>query len=391
MDVLPLQVVNEAEFAFVRLARRAGKLLNTHVTPATIESFLSTHSVASQEFGDFYSRQLVLSELGPTGQRRLSRSSALIVGLGGLGSSAALFLALAGVGRLRLVDLDTVELNNLHRQVLYDPTDLRLPKVEAAEKRLRTINSDVEVEALPENVTPQNVEDLVAGMDCIIDGLDNMRTRYLLNRAAIRKKIPYVFGGAIGLEGNLSVFQPPQTPCLECIMPGLSDDRMPTCDVRGVLGATTGIIGALQAMEAVKVLADIGHPLKARLLLFDFYQMKCLETEVRRREDCEACSTSHPVMPTSDDKPAWLCGHDTINVNPALEISLDLEEAERIVSRKHKVLLRSTTALVFTVNSHEVTLFSRGRILIKSTNDEQRALSIARGLIEEVKGAVRNH
>jgi len=300
-----------------------------------------------------------------------------------------MYLALAGVGRLRLVDLDTVEEHNLHRQVLYERADIRFPKVEAAEKRIHAVNPDVEVEAVPDNITSTNVEALVAGADCMVDGLDNMRTRYLLNRAAIRNKIPYIFGGAIGLEGNLSVFQPPETACLECIMPGLSDDRMPTCDVRGVIGATTGIIGSLQAMEAIKILADIGHPLRGRFLLFDFYQMKCLETEVRPRSGCEACGTSRPEIKADQESPTWLCGKNTISVNPPTALTIDLAKAEPILGRAHEILLRSAMAVVLRLDSREATVFSRGRMLIKNVDDEELALSIARGVLEEIREAVR--
>ncbi|MHA1711876.1 MAG: HesA/MoeB/ThiF family protein [Candidatus Freyarchaeota archaeon] len=133
---------------------------------------------------------------------------------------------------------------------------LRYPKVEVAAKKFKRMNPDVE--SIPENVMERNVEEIVQGMDCVVDGLDNMRTRYLLNRACARHKVPYVFGAAIGLEGNLSVFNPPETPCLECVLPNLDDRYLPTCDARGVLGATTGIIETMQAMETIKLLVGMG-------------------------------------------------------------------------------------------------------------------------------------
>jgi adenylyltransferase/sulfurtransferase len=171
----------------------------------------------------FYSRQTILKELGKEGQQRLAKSRVAIVGVGGLGSVSSLYLALAGVGYLRLIDQDTVELHNLHRQILYSPDDLHYPKAEIALQRLQKQNPLVQVEAVPENVHSSNVERLLSGVDCVVDGLDNMATRYLVNRACVKLKIPYVFGAAIGIEGNLSVFAPPQTGCLECLMPNLSD------------------------------------------------------------------------------------------------------------------------------------------------------------------------
>ncbi|MEM2546701.1 MAG: HesA/MoeB/ThiF family protein, partial [Candidatus Bathyarchaeia archaeon] len=200
-------------------------------------------------FEEFYSRQMAMRELGREGQEKLAKSRVAIVGLGGLGTVSSLYLTLAGVGYLRLIDQDTVETRNLHRQILYTLKDLKYPKAEVSAKRLRELNPFVEVEAFSENLNPDNALELLRGVDCVVDGLDNMRTRYIVNRACVKLKIPYVFGAAIGLEGNLSVFAPPETPCLECVLPNIEDEQLPTCDVRGVLGSTTGIIGALQAME----------------------------------------------------------------------------------------------------------------------------------------------
>ena len=149
-------------------------------------------------------------------------------------------------------------MQNLHRQILYTPADLHYPKAEVAARRLQELNPLVKAEAFTENVNAGNVERLLQGVDCVVDGLDNMVTRYLVNRACVKLKIPYVFGAAIGIEGNLSVFPPPQTGCLECLMPNLSDNDLLTCSTRGVIGATPGIIGAMQAMETIKLLADVG-------------------------------------------------------------------------------------------------------------------------------------
>ncbi|MEM4713528.1 MAG: HesA/MoeB/ThiF family protein, partial [Candidatus Bathyarchaeia archaeon] len=196
-------------------------------------------------YEEFYSRQLVMKELGRDGQEKLARAKVAVVGLGGLGTVSSLYLALAGVGYIRLIDQDTVEPHNLHRQVLYTSKDLRYPKAEVSAKRLMGITPFVKVEAIPENLNVDNAEKLLKSVDCVVDGLDNMRTRYIVNRTCIKLKIPYVFGAAIGMEGNLSVFAPPETPCLECVLPNLEDGNLLTCDVRGVLGATPGIIGTI--------------------------------------------------------------------------------------------------------------------------------------------------
>lgn len=202
----------------------------------------------------FYSRQVLMKEIGEKGQERFSKSKVAVVGTGGLGTVSSLYLALAGVGHLRLIDQDTVELQNLHRQILYTASDLHYPKAEVAAKRLQELNPQVNVEAFSENVNSSNVERLLEGVDCVVDGLDNMVTRYIVNRACVKLKITYVFGAAIGLEGNLSVFSPPETGCLECLLPNLSDNDLLTCSSRGVIGATPGVIGTLQAIETIKLL-----------------------------------------------------------------------------------------------------------------------------------------
>ena len=272
-------------------------------------------SLRSFNRDEFYSRQTVLPELGPKGQQKLRDSKVVIVGLGGLGSISALYLALAGVGYLRLVDQDTVELNNLHRQVLYTLDNLRYPKVETAAERLKHTNPDVEIEPIPRNVRESNINDTVEDMDCIVDGLDNMQTRYLLNRASIRHEIPYVFGGAIGFEGNLSVFAPPETPCLECILPNVDDRHLPTCETRGVLGATPGIVGTMQAMETIKLLAGIGDSLKGKLMICDFRDMSFTTIDIFTRPDCPACQRGLKKT-VKAERLVWLCGSDTVNVNP---------------------------------------------------------------------------
>src|SRR4030067_1754713 len=209
---------------------------------------------------EFFNRQTIMKEIGTKGQRKLTEAKVAVVGAGVLGTVSSLYLALAGVGYLRLIDQDTVEVQNLHRQILYTVDDLQYPKVEIAVKRLQHLNPLLKAEAVSENLNAANVEKLLAGVDCVVDGLDNMVTRYLVNRVCVKMKVPYVFGAAIGIEGNLSVFVPPDTGCLECLMPNLSDTDLLICTTRGVLGATTGVIGALQALEAIKVLTGMGSP-----------------------------------------------------------------------------------------------------------------------------------
>lgn len=335
---------------------------------------------------EFYSRQTVLPELGPEGQEKLRSSKVAVVGLGGLGSISSLYLALAGIGYLRLVDQDTVELHNLHRQVLYDMDDLRYPKAEAAAARIEKTNPDVKVESVAENLREVNVEEFVKGMDCIVDGLDNIRTRYILNRACAKHKIPYVFGAAIGMEGNLSVFAPPETPCLECVLPNLDDRHLPTCDVRGVLGATTGIIGSMQAIESVKLLAGIEDTLKGKLMICDFRDMYFATIDICKRLDCQVCQGVMEEPFEGVERLVWLCGRNTVNVNPPKSISIKLDDAYEALKRDFKMLARSSLVVVFKYNGDvEVSLFSAGRMLIKNVKDEKAALNVYTEIMEKLR------
>ena len=325
-------------------------------------------------YSQFYSRQLVLKELGKEGQEKLAKSKVAIVGLGGLGTVSSLYLALAGVGHLRLIDQDTVEPHNLHRQVLYTPKDLGYPKAEVSAKRLMEINPFINVELVPENVNVDNVEKLLGGIDCVVDGLDNMRTRYLVNRTCAKLKIPYVFGAAIGVEGNLSVFAPPETPCLECVLPNISDDALLTCDVRGVLGATPGIIGTMEAMEAIKLLAGIGTPLKGKLMICDFNDMYFTTIEIYKRPDCLACRGESTTQKTRE-KLVWMCGRNTVNINPEKPI-LNMEKIHAKIKENFKIRLKTSTAIVFTHKNYEITIFNGGRTLIKNVPNEETAIEI---------------
>ena len=332
---------------------------------------------------DFYSRQVILKELGQKGQRKLAGSKVAVIGVGGLGTVSSLYLALAGVGHLRLVDQDIVETRNLHRQILYTTADLDYPKVEVAAARLEKLNPLVKAEPIPENVHAGNVDRLVAGVDIVVDGLDNMATRYLINRACVKQKIPYVFGAAVGMEGNLSVFAPPETPCLECVLPNLSDNDLLTCDTRGVLGVTTGMIGAMQAFEAIKMLVGIGAPLKSKLMICDFTDMSFTTIDIAKRTNCPACKGTLPAA--LREKLVWLCGQETANINPEKPLNLRLNQVcETVQKLGFHVRVKSHLALMFNYKGLEVSLFNGGRMLIKNVPNEKAALKAYREILSEL-------
>jgi molybdopterin-synthase adenylyltransferase len=322
---------------------------------------------------EFYSRQVILKELGQKGQKKLAEAKVAVVGVGGLGSVSSLYLALAGVGYLRVIDQDILELKNLHRQILYTIDNVDYPKVEAAAARLEKLNPLVKADPISENVNAANVERLLKGVDVVVDGLDNMATRYIVNRACVKMQIPYVFGAAIGMEGNLSVFRSPDTPCLECILPTLSDNELLKCDTRGVLGATPGIIGAMQAFETIKLLTGVGTTLKGKLMICDFTDMSFTTIDIGKRSNCPVCEGTLP--PQLRERLVWLCGQNTANINPEKLVQLDLDlVCEAAKQLGLRVRVKSHLALMFDYKGLEVSLFNGGRMLIKNVSDEDAAL-----------------
>lgn len=331
----------------------------------------------------FYSRQTILKELGAHGQEKLAKSRVAVVGVGGLGSISSLYLALAGIGYIRVIDQDTVETHNLHRQILYNPDDLRYPKAEVAAKKLQKQNPTIKIEAASENVNADNVELLLKDVDVVVDGLDNMQTRHIVNRACVKLHIPYVFGAAIGLEGNLSVFAPPQTGCLECLMPSSSTRSDQSCSTVGVLGTTTGIIGSLQAMETIKLLAGVGSTLMGKLMVCDFRAMDFTTLSIAENPRCSVCHGELREA-IATERLFWLCGKDTVNINPEKPFKLNLDEVYPRVKKQFNVRLKSQLALIFNYNGFEVSLFNGGRMLIKGVADEKTALAIYREMMAKV-------
>lgn len=234
-----------------------------------------------------YARQMLIPQWGENTQNKLKRSKVFIAGAGGLGSPVAFNLAVAGVGTLRICDFDSPDLSNLNRQFLHDESRLGINKAESARMTLTKLNPHILVEPLPLKIDETNVDKLVGDSDIIVDCMDNFPTRFILNSCAIRKKIPFVHGSVWGLEGRVSFFHPPETPCLACLV-----QESPPKEVFPILGATPGITGALQAMEVLKYLTGIGDTLKGRLLCCDFSEMKFFEFKITKNPACPMCGNT---------------------------------------------------------------------------------------------------
>ncbi len=238
-----------------------------------------------------YSRHTLLPEVGEEGQVRLLESKVLLVGAGGLGSPAALYLAAAGVGTLGIVDFDVVDESNLQRQILHDTHRVGMPKVESARQTLTDLNPDVDVVVHEVRLGADNVVDIMSGYDLVVDGGDNFPTRYLVNDASLHLRIPVVHGAIFRFEGQASVFEPYVGPCYRCLFPQPPPPELaPSCAEAGVLGVLPGIIGSIEAMEAIKMLLGIGEPLVGRLLTYDALTEEFRTLKVRRNPNCPACA-----------------------------------------------------------------------------------------------------
>jgi adenylyltransferase/sulfurtransferase len=199
----------------------------------------------------------------------------------------------------------------------------------------------------------------------------------------VKLKVPYVFGAAIGIEGNVSVFAPPDTPCLECILPNLSDSDLLTCNTRGVLGTTAGIIGIMQAMETIKILTGMGSPLKGKLMVCDFNDMYFTTIDISKREGCPACQGTL-APPELGEKLVWLCGRNTANINPEKPLKLNLAEVYDAIKRHFSIRVKSHLAIIFDYKNLEVSLFNGGRMLIKNVTNEKSALKAYREILKKL-------
>jgi molybdopterin/thiamine biosynthesis adenylyltransferase/rhodanese-related sulfurtransferase len=244
-----------------------------------------------------YSRHLLIPEVGEAGQQTLLQSRVLLVGAGGLGSPASLYLAAAGVGTLGIVDADVVDDSNLQRQIVHSTERLGEPKVASAKRTIEALNPDVDVKAYEERLTSENIERILGeGWDVIVDGADNFPTRYLVNDASVWHSIPVVHGSIYRFEGQATVFKPHEGPCYRCLFPAPPPPELaPSCAEGGVLGVLPGIVGSLQANEALKLLLGIGETLQGRLLLFDALATTFDEVTVKRDPDCPVCG-EHPTI-----------------------------------------------------------------------------------------------
>lgn len=306
-----------------------------------------------------YQRHLSLGEVGVDGQERLKSARVLVVGTGGLGSPAALYLAASGVGTLGLVDCDRVDASNLQRQVLFDNASIGRLKVEAARERLLGLNPCIDVRAHDLEVRAANVLDLVRDYDIVLDGTDRIPTRYVVNDACVLLQKPLVSAAIHRFEGQLMTYLPGRGPCYRCLYPEVPDGLVPNCADAGVLGVLPGVLGAMQATEAIKWIVGIGEPLSGRLLVYDALELTCREFRFRQRTDCAVCGERPTILAPADPPPA-ACdseGRERVRRMRAVELRTFLLDASSSTAA-----LNPDTAALCIVDVREPREFAAGHL-----------------------------
>jgi adenylyltransferase/sulfurtransferase len=342
----------------------------------------------SEEELAYYSRQIVLDELGLKGQETLKRAKVCVVGLGGLGSPVSIQLASMGVGHLRIVDRDVVEMSNLQRQHLYGVDVVGYPKVEAAEIRLKRLNPFIEVEPVPMSITPENTEKIIAGSDLVVDCLDSMSPRYALNRACVKLGIPLLFGAVITHVGNATTIIPGETPCLECFMGNVDDSSMPSCAVVGVHPSIIGIVASIQVSEAIRVLTGKPPNLAGKLIFCDLEGLTFETIKLAKVENCPICGSKprSPPPPIHHDSMQEICGREAKRVYvyaPDAEEAIDLDvKAELLISQGYTIQTKTRLGATFTKGNVRGSILKSGVTILEGVKDMDEAVRLRDILME---------
>ena len=328
-----------------------------------------------------YSRQILFNEIGREGQQKLLDARVLIVGCGALGASHAEMLSRAGVGHIRIVDRDFVEFTNLQRQTLFKESDAaeRLPKAIAARQRIGEINSEIEVDAIVADVNPSNVEQLIDGVDLVLDGTDNFQVRYLLNDACVKHGKTWIYGAAVASYGTTMTIIPRETPCLRCIFEEMPDaGSAPTCDTAGVIMPIINIVAAVQVSEALKLLTGHVDELHGALMQFDVWRNEWRKIAPGApRADCPPCGLGayETLAPESHEAAAVLCGRDAIQISPSQPTRVNFASLAERLRRAGEVKFNEYL-LRFSTGDFELTVFKDARSIIRGTNEIATARSL---------------
>ncbi|MEX0657218.1 MAG: ThiF family adenylyltransferase [Nitrosopumilaceae archaeon] len=336
---------------------------------------------------DRYSRQIMLEEIGYQGQLKLRNAKVCVVGVGGLGNPITTRLVAMGVGRLRIVDRDVIELSNLHRQTMFDESDLGQVKVEVAAKKLQKLNPDVVIESLPVSVNDYTALDVVQGCDVVIDALDSVNARYSLNKACIKNNIPFVTGAAVGVSGQVFTILPKESACYHCMFPSLDEDSMPTCSMEGVHPSVLSIVGGIEVSEAVKIITGKKPSLVNRILHVDLENLDFIFTKTFKVDECPVCGIGKAEIVSKVDLIVEeLCGRNrgkrTFSITPTDTIQLDANKVSTIAKDGgFKVENLGDLGLSLRTSDLSVSFMKRGSAIIVGTKDEKDAVSLYKNLL----------
>lgn len=336
---------------------------------------------------DRYSRQVMLEEIGYEGQLKLKNAKVCVVGIGGLGNPIATRLVAMGIGKLRIVDRDVVELSNLHRQTMFDESDIDQVKVEVATKKLQKMNSDVQIEALAVSVNDYTALDIVDGCDVVIDALDSVNARYSLNKACIKKNIPFVTGAAVGVSGQAFTIIPHKTACYHCLFPALDEDSMPTCSTEGVHPSILSIIGGIEVAEAVKIITGKKPSLANKILYVDLDNLEFNSSTFTKVEECPVCGSGKAEEPPKKELIIEeLCGRNggkrTFSVTPTKKVELDIEKITSVAATNgFKVSNQGQMGLSISSDSISASFLKSGSAVIVGPKDEEDAVKLYNTLV----------
>jgi molybdopterin-synthase adenylyltransferase len=325
-----------------------------------------------------YSRQILFQPLGREGQERLRASSAVLVGCGAIGAAAANLLVRSGIARLRILDRDFVEVSNLQRQSLFTEADAReaIPKAVAAERTLRAINSDVQVEGLIADLTPRNAQELLSGFSLILDGTDNFETRFLINDFAVKSGSPWIYAAAVASYGVTFTIVPGKTACLACLLDWPSGGLEETCDTVGVLGPIVSLIASLEVAEAVKLLSCRDAALHGRLFSCDVWSGRFQSIHPERNPQCPVCVHRQFSYLAGEVQPRiTMCGRDSVQIHERNR-SLDLKALQQRLASSVSDVRQNGFLLRFLIPPYEMTVFTDGRAILKGTKDPAVARSL---------------
>lgn len=331
---------------------------------------------------DRYSRQILFPFIGEEGQRKIREKHVLVIGAGALGTGNAENLVRAGIGELTIVDRDYVEFSNLQRQQLYKEQDAidRMPKAVAAKQRLSEVNSDVKINSHVMDVTKEEMEQLIEGIDLIVDGTDNFDTRLLINDISQKYKLPWIYGACVSSYGLSYTILPGETPCLSCLLETVPMGGA-TCDTAGVIGPVVQMVVSYQTTEALKILVEDWDALRKKLVSFDLWKNEQMAINVGavKKVGCKSCG-EEPTYPYLDydqqTKSTVLCGRNTVQIRPPKRMERDLDGLEKLLSTLGGTVQQNPYLLSYAEGEHRLVFFKDGRVLVHGTNDISKAKSL---------------